>query len=133
MAKFSSEEKLVKKADKKLFVYLSNLNNFQGLLPPQIKNWKSSESYCTFDIEGTASLGFEIVNKHEFDKLEYKNYGNSPFPFKLSVNMNRVNQNDTKVIMDLEADINPMMKMLVQKPLTNLLNLMVDRLNEFNL
>ncbi len=133
MGKFSSEVKTIKQDAEKLFVFLTNLNNFKDLLPPQVKNWQSTETWCTFEIEGTASLGFEINEKTPDSFIRYKEYGKSPFPFFLNIQMNEVSIFETRVGMDFEADLNPMMKMMLKKPLTNLLNLMVDKLNELNL
>lgn len=132
MITFSSEAKTVNHATEKLYEFLINLNNFKDLLPPQIKNWKSTETWCSFDIEGTASLGFQIIDKAK-DKIRYENYGKSPFPFLLIIKMEENSAFETVVGIDFEADLNPMMKMMLKKPLTNLLNLMVDKLNELNL
>lgn len=133
MSEFSSETKIVKQSASQLFVFLTDLNNFKGLLPPQIKNWQSTENWCSFDIEGTASLGFEINEKKPNDSIKYKEYGKSPFPFFLIIKMDEKEKLQTGVEISFNAELNPMMKMMLKKPLTNLLNLMVDKLNELNL
>ncbi len=133
MGKFSSEIKIVNQSAEKLFEFLTDLNNFRDLLPPQVKNWQSTKTWCSFDIEGTASLGFEINEKNPNSIIRYKEYGKSPFPFYLIIKINEELELKTRVGMEFEADLNPMMKMMLKKPLTNLLNLMVDKLNELNL
>lgn len=133
MSKFSSGNKVVNQSADKLFLFLTDLNNFKGLLPPQIKNWQSTENWCSFDIEGTASLGFEIKEKKPNDYIKYKEYGKSPFPFLLIIKIDKKEKLQTGVKISFEADLNPMMKMMLKKPLTNLLNLMADKLNELNL
>ncbi len=133
MSEFSSETKLVNQSAEKLFVFLTNLNNFKGLLPPQIKNWQSAESWCSFVIEGTASLGFEINEKKPNDYIKYNEYGKSPFPFSLIIKMDEKEKLQTGIEISFQAELNPMLKMMLKKPLTNLLNMMVDKLNELNL
>ena len=130
MGKFSSEVKTIKQDAEKLSGFLTNLNNFKDLLPPQIKNWQSTDKWCSFDIEGTASLGFQIVEQTR-EKIRYENYGKTPFPFFLTVNLEVFSDTQTRVGMIFEASLNPMMKMMIQKPITNLLNLMVDKLGDF--
>ncbi len=132
MATFLSEEKTINHPAGKLFDFLTNLDNFKELLPDQVKNWQSDTTWCTFDIEGTASLGFEIKEK-DSEVIKYKEYGKSPFPFVLLVKMKWLSDSETNVGMEFEASLNPMMKMMIQKPITNLLNLMVDKLNELTL
>ena len=132
MATFLSEIKTVNHSPEKLSGFLTNLNNFKELLPPQIKNWQSTETWCSFDIEGTASLGFQIIEQTQ-EKIKYENYGKSPFPFFLTINLGKISEGETRVGMKFEASLNPMMKMMIQKPIVNLLNLMVDKLNELNL
>ena len=132
MATFLSEIKTVNHSSEKLSGFLTNLNNFKELLPPQIKNWQSTETWCSFDIEGTASLGFQIIEQTQ-EKIKYENYGKSPFPFFLTINLEKLSEGETRVGMKFEASLNPMMKMMIQKPIVNLLNLMVDKLNELNL
>jgi len=133
MGRFSSNKTIVNQSSEKIFNFLTNLNHFKSLLPDQIKNWHSTENWCTFNIEGMTDLGFQIVEKIEYSTIKFKEYGKSPFPFILTVDINTISSDKSQIELIFEADMNPMMKMMLKKPLTNLLNMMADKLNNLNL
>jgi carbon monoxide dehydrogenase subunit G len=120
----------IQKNISEIFSFLSNMNNFKGLVQDQhIKNWQSTEQYCTFDVEGAGNVGFIISEKVPNERISYKNYGNVPFDYLLTVYMNPKGENETEIKLQFEADVNPVIKMMIKKPLENLLNTIIEKLD----
>ena len=55
---------------------------------------------------------------------------NGKLPFTLSCSLESVNKTQCIAQFHFEAEINPMMKMMVAKPLGNFLNLLCEKLKE---
>jgi carbon monoxide dehydrogenase subunit G len=116
-----------------VFKYVSNLNNFKNLLPQdRISEWESRDDYCSFKVQGTATIDLHLKNSKEFSELYLESGERSPFPIKLTVFLSE-NETGTKAYQFMEAQINPFLKMMVEKPLANLFDYIADRLvDQFN-
>ena len=130
MTRIESDKTIVNKSDKDIYNFLSNFNNFQKLMPEQVTNWESTEDECTFTIAGMATLGMKITEKIPNDLIKVVRHGKAPFDFTLQCHINKKSEKDTEVQLAFDADLNPMLKMMAVKPLTNFLNILVGKLKE---
>ena len=129
MTKIESENVSVNASSQTVFEFLSNFNNFQKLMPPQVTNWSSSEGECSFTISGMATIGMKILEKSPHSFIKIASNGKAPFDFFLFVHLESAG-NGCNAQLKFEADLNPMMTMMVEKPLTNFFNLLVKKLQE---
>jgi len=113
----------------KLFNYLSNFNNFQHLMPPQVTQWKSTTDSCSFNIQGMADIELNIQEKIPFQLIKMNASGTTPVGLFMTWNFIE-NRNLTDVRLVLDADLNPVMAMMAKAPLNNFVNLLVDKLKE---
>jgi hypothetical protein len=113
-----------------IFNFLSNFDNFGKLMPEQVINWKSSGDQCSFTIKGMADLALRISAKTEFSKIVWSSEGKSPFDFTLTSVLQDKNENQTDAQIILQANLSPMLKMMALRPLTNFVNLLVNKLKE---
>lgn len=130
MTRIESDKTLVNKTQEEVFSFLSNFNNFQKLMPEQVTNWQSTEDDCSFTISGMASLGMKITEKKPNNYIKVGRHGNAPFDFTLECMMNEKSSSETEVQLAFNAELNPMLKMMAVKPLTNFLNLLTGKLKE---
>jgi carbon monoxide dehydrogenase subunit G len=113
------------------FNFLSDFNNFEKLMPPQVTDWKSTSNECSFVINGMASIGMRIEKKDPPTSIHIVSQGGKlPFPFTLKVNLERVDEINCKGHLLFEAEMNPMIKMMAEKPLTNFFNLLAQRMKD---
>ena len=129
MTRIESEKTLIKKSSEEIFLFLSDFNNFQKLMPEQVTNWESNTDECSFTISGMATLGMKIAEKKPNDFIKVVRNGNAPFDFTLECLMKEKGEKESEVQLAFNADLNPMLKMMAVKPLTNFLNLLVQKLN----
>ncbi len=130
MTRIESDKTEIKKSAREVYNFLSDFNNFEKLMPEQVTNWKSTADSCSFTISGMASLGMKIVEKKPNSIIRVARDGNAPFDFTLECLLNEKNPNESEVQLAFDADLNPMLKMMAVKPLTNFLNLLVAKLKE---
>jgi hypothetical protein len=128
--RIESQKTEVNKPASEVFAFLSNFNNFQKLMPPQVVDWQSTEDDCSFKISGMATIGMKIIEKTPNTLLKIISNGKVPFDFTLDIYLNEINPTQTSGQLIFEADINPMLKMMVEKPLRNFFNLLAAKLKE---
>ena len=129
MTKIESEKVTVAKSAKEVYEFLGNFNNFEKLMPEQVVNWQSTPDECTFTIQGMATLGMKIVERKPNSLIRINKNGSAPFDFTLSC---MIDENSAPCTIQLvfDVDLNPMMKMMALKPLTNFLNILANKLKE---
>lgn len=128
--KIESDPSIINKPAAEVFSFLSNFNNFQKLMPPQVSNWQSTEDDCYFTISGMASIGMKITEKVPNSLIKVSSNGKVPFNFTLNIALTETTPSQTTGQLTFEADLNPMMSMMVEKPLRNFFNLLAGKMKE---
>lgn len=117
-----------------IYDFLSKPANIEYLLPKnQISDWKYSDADCSFKVQnGSVTISLVANGGEKSSVLHYKSGEKSPFPFNLSIHMEKNNE-DTKGYLKFNGEVNKFLKMIVEKPLTNLFNDMAQELkNHFS-
>jgi len=117
-----------------VYDFLSKPVNIEFLLPKsQISDWKYSETDCSFKVQnGVVTISLIANGGKKASVLHYKSGEKSPFPFNLSIHMEKI-ADDTKGFLEFDGEVNMFLKMMVEKPLTNLFNDMAQELkNHFS-
>ena len=129
MTRLESDKVTVNKTAKEVFEFLTDFNNFQRLMPEQVTDWKSTADECTFTIKGMATLGMRIKEKIPYTTIVIEKNGKAPFDFFLTCQLED-KQSQCEAQLFFDADLNPMMKMMASKPLTNFLNLLCAKMRD---
>jgi hypothetical protein len=112
------------------YSFLTNMNNYHLLLPKDnISDWVSDDLMCSFKIQKMYKLELVYSAGHPFSKIHIKSGSSSPFSFDLFAHLEERNH-ETSAQLICEADINPFLKLMVEKPLNNLFNYMAERLSK---
>ncbi len=114
----------------RVFDYLNDVNHFEKLLPAdRIENWKSDEDSCQFKIKNVSSIGFRKKSAEPPHYLQLESDESAPFAFTLNIYIKAIDANSCEAHQIISADINPFLKMMVEKPLTNLFDYIADQLS----
>ncbi|MBK6882796.1 MAG: hypothetical protein IPH05_07615 [Flavobacteriales bacterium] len=128
MTTIESKHVVIGKAAQDLYTFLQDMNNFQQLLPQdRISEWKSDGSSCSFKVQGAATIGLQLDGGTEPNLVKMKATERSPFPFSLEVHLNE-QDGTTEAWQVFNGDINPFIKMMVEKPLKNLFDHIADKM-----
>lgn len=128
--KIESEKSEINRPAAEIFSFLSDFNNFQKIMPPQVTNWKSTPDECSFAINGMPTIGMKIVEKNPNSKIKISSGAEVPFDFTITIYLTEINSLQTTGQIVFESDLNPMMAIMVEKPLKNFFNLLAGRLKE---
>jgi hypothetical protein len=130
LTKIESEKVEIGNAAENIFNYLSDFNNFEKLMPSQVTNWTSTTDECSFTINGMATIGMKIIEKAPFSKISIISNGKVPFEFKLFVLITEKDAGNCVGQLTFESDMNPMIKMMVEKPLGNFFNMLAQKMKD---
>ena len=128
MSNFKSPEVKVNLSAEMLYAKLSNLNNLKDILPPEISDFQSTQDSCSFKMGGMPKITLVIAEKTPFSKIVLQ-AENSQIPFSLECNISQNGEN-CKALLEVNADLNMMMRMMSEKPLTNFLNAIAKSLSQ---
>jgi carbon monoxide dehydrogenase subunit G len=123
-----SKTVLLNRPVEEVHAFLQDMNNFQQLLPQdRINDWKADVGQCSFKVQGAATIGLQLAGGTPPTLVKMKATDRSPFPFTLDVHL--VPENGcTKAHQVFIADLNPFIRMMVEKPLKHLFDHIADQL-----
>ncbi len=130
--KLESKIAKVKYSDERVFTFLTDFNNFKKLIPEnKVRNWKSDENSCSFSVKPVGETGIKIIEKEPFKLIKLKSLDNDKFNFTFWVQLKQVEENDTRIKLSIEADLNPMIEMMAKKPVEEFLDKLTDQLEKY--
>jgi hypothetical protein len=132
MLTIQSEKSELAISNAKAFAFLNDLNNWQVLMPKEVTKWESTEKNCSFVLGGMATIGLKIQESIPSERILLQSEGKSPFPFTLEVGIVAVNENTCTVQINFEGDMNMMMRMMSEKPLTNFFNYLSHKMKSIS-
>jgi len=127
MTTFSGPEVLIENLSaEELFNKLSDLNNLKEIMPSSIKDFKSDTNNCSFKMKGMPALNLSLSEKTPFSKISLS-ATESPVSFSLDCHISE-NGKKCQARLEVNAELNMMMKMMVEKPITNFLIVLSDKM-----
>ena len=129
MSLIESQAVTINKSNEEIFNFISDFTNFATLMPPQVQDVKISQDSCSFSIQGKPTINLKIFERLRFSCVKMK-AEDGKLPFTLSCTLKSVNKTQCIAQFHFEAELNPMMKTMLTKPLGNFLNLLSEKLKE---
>ena len=127
MTTFKSPEVIVNKSAEDFFNLIGDLNNLKSIMPSQIEGFKSTTTTCSFQMSGMPEVSLEIAEKTEFSKISLRST-ESQVAFSLDCYINEKNGTQCQARLEINAELNIMMKMMVEKPLTQFLDVLANKM-----
>lgn len=128
MSSFVSQSSLNKPIEE-VYAFLENCNNHEKLQPENVYNWTSTRDEASFTIKNMAKLALKIKERQENTQISFVPASETPFDVSLNWYL-KPNENGTEVKLELNADLNMMMKMVASGPLQKLVDFQIKRLTE---
>lgn len=115
------QSQLVYTPQAEFFTFLSDLNNLGNLLPSSVSGFESDGKSCSFKLSGLGTIKLEKKEELAPEKIVLQTKDEKPFPVFLHIRL-EPHSEGCMVHMDVDAKINPFMRMMVEKPLEKFLN-----------
>ena len=119
----------VQKTQEETFNFLSELKNFEQLMPDSIQKFEVDEDSFVFGLKGMPEI---ILKQADSNPNEYIKFiaGGGKIDFSLLININEIDSNYCELDLKFEGDFNPMMAMMIKKPITSFLETLVSNAYE---
>ncbi len=128
MTKIESVKGELNTSKSNVYDLLSDLNNLKEFLPAdKISDWESDGKTCSFKVMGNYTIGLELDESSTVDHIKLNSSAKSPFPFTLNIHNSELGGEKTEAQIICEAELNMMLKMMVQKPLKNLFDYIIQK------
>ncbi len=131
MTEFLSETKSIPYSDDCIFAMLSDLSNLEKVrdrIPEdKIKDFTFDTDTCSLTVDPVGKITFQIVEREPNKTIKFTTT-NSPVPLFLWIQLKQVDENDTRMRLTVRADLSPLIKPMVAKPLQDGVNKIADLL-----
>lgn len=128
MTRIESKQVEVNKSAEEIFNFISNFNNLKQLMPRSVEDLKTTEDSCSFSVKGMPSIRLKRGENTPHSLVSMMADGGQ-IAFSLNCALESAGEN-CKAQLFFEADLNMMMKVMIEKPLANFLNVLAERLKE---
>ena len=114
-----------------VFSFLTKPANLELLLPEdKISDFKSDSAGCSFKAQGGITIPLIMTETIEPEVVKMDDGGKGPFSYELIINIKPESQHACSGHLEFDGDVNMFMKLLVERPLTNLFEEMTKKLQE---
>lgn len=135
MNKFESSVKVIPYSQERVYSKLSDLSNLETIkdrLPQdKVQDLSFDSDTLSFSVPPVGQLTLQIVEREPCKCVKLATT-NSPLPFNMWIQLVAIGEEECKVKVTIGMDINPFMKAMVQKPLQEGLEKMVEMLAMIN-
>jgi hypothetical protein len=113
----------------RVYAFLEDCNNHEQLQPENIYNWSSTRDEANFTIKNMAKLSLKVVERVENASIRFEPGSEAPFEVSLTWLLRPIDAG-TEVSIQLDAELNMMMKMVASGPLQKLIDHQINKLPE---
>ncbi|MBK5209727.1 MAG: SRPBCC family protein [Flavobacteriaceae bacterium] len=120
-----SKKSVVNKSQKELFEFLTDLKNFEQLMPKNIDKFEVDGDSFIFSLKGMPEIRLVIKEKSEFDKVVLS-AASSKLNFSLRTLIQPISEDTCDLQLLFTGDFNPMMAMMVKSPLQKFIDTLAE-------
>lgn len=127
--KLDGYKSVVNKSQEETFKFLQETSNFEKLMPEDLSFFEARDTGFAFQLTG---MPVKIILKKkeavEFSSVTYESAGN--INFELNAQLTEIEAQKTHVEFIFEGQMNPMIRMMAEKPLKKLLEVFSTKIEK---
>jgi len=134
MKQYTSKIGKIDRSDEEIFNFLSDFNNFKNIIPTdKVSDFSATSDTCQFIVTGFGKAGLKIVEKEPYKLIKIASEKGTPVTFNFWIQLNTIDETNasTAIRLTLDADLNPMMKMMIGNHLQKGMDSLVDYITGF--
>ena len=126
----TSKKVSVQKSAADLCVFLSDVKNFEKLMPENISKFEViKENAFIFALKGMPEIALEVKEVNAPNQVKLGAISDK-LPFNLIGNIEKETENSAQAELQFEGDFNPMMAMMIKAPITKFLETLISNLEK---
>jgi hypothetical protein len=112
----------LKLSDQNLFYKLTDINNYEKIMPENISKFEIIDSNTLiFSLKGMPEIKLVFGEKIS-PSLITLNSSESKINFSLTAHINKIDESNCNFSLEFNGDLNPMIQMMVKTPLQSFIN-----------
>jgi len=120
----------VEKSSQELFDLLSDVKNFEKLMPDNIAKFEvTGEDAFIFGLKGMPEIKLKMKEKTAPNKIVL-GAASDKVPFTLIANIDTVSEQSSAVKLDFEGEFNAMMAMMVKGPISKFIETLANNMTK---
>jgi hypothetical protein len=121
-----SKKTVINKSQKDFFEFLSHLENFEQIMPENNEKFEVDGESFIFSLKGMPEIRLIVKEKQEFNKIVL-GAASSKLNFSLTAIIDSISENSCETQLLFEGEFNPMMAMMVKKPLQKFIDTLTEQ------
>ncbi len=96
--------------------------------PDRIRDWESTSDSCNFSVEGIGPAGLKIIERQPYKLVKISSDEKTLLQFFMWVQLKGIDDQDTRIRITIDVNINPAMLSMVKSSLKEFIDLLVGQL-----
>ena len=119
----------VQKCAEELFNFLSDVQNFEQIMPQNTDKFVAGENTFLFALKGMPEIRLNLQQKEPNSKIVLGS-ASDKFPFSLTGSIAETSDNTSEIQLTFEGSFNPMMAMMIKGPLQKFINTLSENIEK---
>lgn len=116
-----------------IYYFVTDIRNFERFVPAgSVRDWRADADSCSFSVPRVGDVELSIDRKEQNRLVVYKGNALRDNNFELFLHIDRKSDDHAGVKVTLDAGLNPMMKLVASRPIKDFLEVLIDRIENFN-
>jgi len=123
-------KKTVQKSEKEVFEFLTDLKNFEKLMPENIEKFEViTNDRFLFALKGMPQIVLERKEQTAYNQLVL-GAANEKLPFTLTADISPKSDSSSEIGLSFNGEFNAMMAMMIKTPITNFMDTLIENLGK---
>jgi len=123
-----SPKVIVEKSSEYLFNALSDVKNYEKLMPENIAKFEVlGDDIFNFGLKGMPEIKLRLKEGVPYSKINLA-AASDKLPFTLVANIEAISENSSTVKLDFEGEFNPMMAMMIKGPISKFIETLAENM-----
>lgn len=120
----------VEKSAEYLYTQLSDIKNFEKLMPENIAKFEVlGDDIFNFGLKGMPEIKLRLKEGTPYSKI-ILNAASDKLPFTLVANIESISENSSEVKLDFEGEFNAMMAMMIKGPISKFIETLAANMSK---
>jgi hypothetical protein len=117
---------------RELFDFVTDIRNFERFLHAgTINGWQAEKERCSFRFSMVGTVSIRIIEKEPWSLVVYDGDALKQNDFKLILQINHGPDDPAEVKVLLDADFNPMLRMVADSPIHQFMETLIQEMENF--
>lgn len=114
-----------------VYAFVTDIRNFEQFVTQgNIQNWIADKESCSFSVSMIGTVSIRLTEKQN-NRVIYVGDALKKNDFTLILNISGEGDERGEVKIELDAELNPMMKMMAAKPIAQFLEILINEMESF--